>query len=405
MANLSRAFLFHAKTNTRVVSRVAATSKWLLARFGMGPGGRNIGFSKQREDSYDIFNATRKLAEVRNPKAGSAPVNRQKAGSVHYAIPHFAEHQRMTIAEVRNQRPIGGTGGEIDETGQNELGRQQRYMGNRIANSRLAMLGGMLRGALYVHTGASNADSMYLSYTSASNLMEINFGRHAGNEGTIDAHDRPGEDGSVAMFSEPIFNDPWDNGTVDIPNQFMTLNRVSKIQTGSLVELALMSSATWKYLVNNDHIRAQAGISNKPFEYIRRREGASDNDEMPTEFEARFPAIPWMNFVMSDEVIEIGPPGSETLTQIIPPGYIWCGPDPLRHRDLVEMLEYDEPVRERAGVAAVPRRGVYAWVNEDEYDPPVQKLHTKDDALPVMYSPNSSYWIKVLSDDEIANIS
>lgn len=406
MGTVSRAFLFHAKTNTRIVSRVAAASSFLLSRFGMAPGGKNVGFSVQREDSYDVFNATRTIAQVRNPRSGSAPVNRQKAGSVRYAIPHSAEHQRILLPSVTNQRPLGGTGGEVDQNGQDEIARQQRYMGQRVANFRLALLGGLLRGKLYVQAGSSNADEQYLSYTSSSNLMEINLGRHSGNEEDVDAHDKPGETGSAAMYSAAVFADKWDNGTVNIPKQLMLLNRTSKAQTGGSIELAVTGSGTWDYLVNNDFIRAQAGISNTPFDYIRRREGGdADNGLPPTEFEAKFPSMPWMNWLMSDEVVQMGTAGSEAITSVIPPGYVWFGPDPQKTRDLMEMLETQELVREKAGAPAVLRRGVYAWVNDDEYDPPVAKLHTKDDALAVMYSPNMTYLVKVLSDEAIALIS
>ncbi len=390
---VSRGFLFHSKVNTKVVREIAGTSSYLLNRFAMQPGGMNTSLTRKRADSYDVFNDSRRLTQFRGEAEQSAVANRQSAGTVFYKVPRFAEHVTLLIEEIHNQRPLGGTGGVIDEMGEQEVSRQRRIVGQAVANTRLGLLGGMLRGELFFHEDAGG-DVTFIEYDSTTPTFTLNFGnRTVGNESQLDMTDRLG----TSIFGSDIIDVGWENQGADIVQQLMRVNAAFKRKTGTRLELGIMNSSLWTFLVNNNNLQVNAGIANSPFVEFFRRDGNANNSLPDTEFEARFAAMPWMRFIISDEIIETGAPGSTVDTNIIPDDHIWLGPDPAmaRNKGFFEMLEYAQPTRDRAGSPLVPRRGMYAWVNDDEYDPPVTKLHSQDNALPVMYIPEATAFAKV----------
>lgn len=388
---VTRAFLFHSKVNTKVVREIAGTSSFLLNRFSMQPGGKNTALTRKRQDSYDVFNDSRQILQFRGETEQSGVAIRQKAGMVFYKVPRFAEKLPLLVEEIHNQRPLGGTGGQIDEMGEQEVQRQRRILGQRAANTRLALIGGLMRGEVYVHED-SNGDTKYLDYTSASATFTLNFGaRSAGNESQLNMTDIDGN----SIYSGNIIDNGWENPGADIVKQIMRINAAFKRKTGTRCELVIMNSSLWTYLTTNNNLQVNAGIANSPFVEFRRLDGQASNELPDTEFEARFAALPFVRFVITDEVLRLGTPESPTDVNLVPDNYIWAGPDPMKNRGFFEMLEYAQPTRDRAGAPTVPRRGMYAWVNDDEYDPPVTRLHVQDNCLPVMYIPEATVWAKV----------
>ena len=154
----SRREILATKVVTKAISRIAAATSIMLQRFGMAPGGPNVSPARQRRFTYDVFNDTRQLGSARAPGVQSATARRQIIGEVSCTIPRMAEKLPLLYEEMHNQRQVGGSTTDIDVMGQSYVARQQRFLGQRASNFRLALLGGMMRGNLYVHEDAGGGD-------------------------------------------------------------------------------------------------------------------------------------------------------------------------------------------------------------------------------------------------------
>lgn len=378
----SRREILHTKVITKVVRRVAGATSVLLNRFGMQAGGSRVDQTPQRKSHYDIFDDTRTVGLSRAPGVQSATVRRKAAGHVSYTIPRLAEHLPLTYEELHNQRTIGGSNADIDSSGQSYIRRQARYLAQRAANWRLALLGGMLRGKLYLH---ENGDDMYPSYTASGATFTIDYQIPAGNRDQLDM-----------LGGGNIINTGWQSATANIPDHIMQINAAFQQLTGSRLELAVINSSMWTHLVNNDYVVSQAGVSNPAFRMFSRGQEVTGNGLPDTTFEAVLSCVPWLRWIITDEGIDMGATGSESYTKFIPDNYVWFGPDPTRPQgiDMMEMLEGPEPISEGPNRPPAIRNGLHSYAVE-KYDPASIDLHTVDNALPVLYVPKSVAWAQV----------
>lgn len=375
----SRSQILHTRVITKVVRRVAGSTSVFLNRFGMQAGGRNVGTSRQRKFAYDIFNDTRTVGTFRAPGVQSATVRRQPVGHVSVTIPRMAERLPLLYEELHNQRQIGSSDTDIDAAGRGYLLRQERFMGQRAANFRLATIGGMLRGNLYLH---EDGDELYANYTSSNATFTINYQIPGGNLNQLNM-----------LGNGNIIAAGWQDPETDIPAQLMKINAAFQELTGSRLEVMAINSNTWQYLVNNDYVVSQAGVSNPPFRLYARGQEQQPNGLNDTTFEAVLSAVPWLRIVITDEIIALGPKGSEVNTKFIPDDYVWFGPEPGTQGglDLMEMVEGPEPISEGPNMMPQVRNGLHAY-SVQKYDPASIDLHTVDNALPCLYVPAATAW-------------
>lgn len=365
--------ILSTKITTRVVTREAAANRYLLSLFGMQPGGfaeRAVG---HRQFGYDVFNDTRTVAAARGPGAPAATVTRQKVGRVDGVFPRFYEKLPLLSEELHNFRQIGGPASIYDERGAAYVLRQQRYMGQRLGNNRLLLLAGMLRGALYGHT---SGDATYYDFTSSGADFTINWQRPSGN--TLKFNMDGGGD---------IISASWATASTDIPGHLRSINSKLQIATGTTLDLIICPANVWNAVMNNDAVQAQAGTSNPPFTQQERVIGTDANGRPQTVILGRIAAQPQVQWLITNEGIKIGTPGSESFVQYVPDNYIWWGPMPSP--TFYEMLLGSEPVNEGYGAQEVVRFGAHAWTKLVD-DPAGRMLYTVDNAIPADYIPAAS---------------
>lgn len=369
------------RVTTRVVRQTAGVNRYLLQLFGFQPGGFAERDQGHRQFGYDIFNDTRTVAMARGPAAPSGVVTRQKVGRVEGTFPRFREHLPLLSEEIHNLRVIGGPSNVYDQRGMQYISRQQRFMGQRIGNNRSLLMAGMMRGGhLYAH---KNGDDVYYNFTSSGALWDIDWKMPAGNKDQLDM-----------LGDGDIITAPWSNQTTDIPAHIRNINVALNVLNGTNLSLAVVSNNVWSAIVNNDHVQAQAGTSNPPFSTQQRVVGTDPGTGLPqTVIIGRIAAIPWLDFVITDEGLKVGQQGSEVFNKFIPDNYMWFGPNPST--DYFEMLLGDEPVNEGYNMVETLRMGAYAYT-ERTTDPTGYKLHTGDNCIPANYVPASNGYAQVI---------
>lgn len=376
----SIAEVLSTRVTTRVVRQQAGVNRFLLQRFGFQPGGpaeRTVG---HRQFGYDIFNDTRTVSSARAPAAPSATVTRQKVGRVDGVFPRFREHLPLPSEEIHNYRVLGGPASVYDERGIQYITRQQRFMGQRLGNNRSLLLTGMMRGGhLYGHR---NGDDLYYNFTPTNAAWDMDWQMPAANKDQLNM-----------LGAGNIIDVPWSSPSANIPLHLRNINAALNINVGTNLNLVITPTNVWSYVTDNDHVQAQAGTSNPPFTTQERVIGTDPGTGLPqTVIIGRIAAVPWVDFLVTNEGIKVGQPGSETFQQFVPDDYMWFGPNPTP--EFFEMLLGDEPVNEGPNMQESVKAGAYAYT-ERTTDPAGYKLHTGDNCIPANYVPASNGYAHV----------
>jgi len=369
--------ILSTKVTTRVVSREAGANKYLLRLFGMEPGGsaeRQVG---HRQFGYDIFNDTRTVAQGRAPGSSAGTVRRQAVGRVDGVFPRFYEKLPLLAEELHNLRAIGAPNNVYDERGVQYVLKQQRFMGQRVGNTRLAMLAGMIRNSFY---GFKYGDDIWYDFSASSGSgvqqFQVDWKMPSANMSQVNY-----------TGGGNLITTSWANPAADIPKHLRDINAALQSSTGTTLDLIICPADTWGYVISNDNVQAQAGISNPPFTQYERAVGTDSEGRPQTVIVGRIAAVPWIQWIITNEGVKIGAPGSETFTQFVENGKFWYGPNPSTN--YFEMLLGSEPVNEGYGSPETVRYGMAAWTKLVD-DPAGRMLFTLDNAIPANYIPAAS---------------
>lgn len=364
----SIAELLSTRITTGVISRVAASNKYLLGRFGFQPGGSAEVPQGHRQFGYDIFNDTRTVTQARAPGVSAATITRQKVGRVDGVFPRFYEKLPLLSEEISNYRIIGGPNSVYDERGAQYIARQQRFLGQRAGNNRMLLLMGMMRGLMYAH---KTGDDVYYDFTSTNNIFEINWQMPANNKNQLNG----------------IIGTTWADENAPIPADLRDLNASLQETTGSSLGLIVCGVDIWNAVVSNNNVQAEAGAVNQPFSLQERVAGVDANGQPQTVYIGRIAAYPQVEWVITDEGLSIGAPGSETFTKYIPANSFYWGPMPSR--DYYEMLLGSEPVNEGYGRPERVAMGLTGWTKPMD-DPAGFQMFSLDNCIPANYIPASN---------------
>lgn len=379
--------LLSTKVTAKTVTQVAACTSELLNLFGFqgnepGSDGRNVNRVGHRKFGFDIFNDARTSAMASAPGTAARAARRQRVGRVEGEFPRFYEKLPLLLDELHNFRRIGGPSSEYDNVGKDFVMKQQRFLGQRLANARLLLTTGMLRGALYEH---QTGDDVFYNFDSASAQTTIDWQIPAANKSQLN------------MLGEgSIINADWATASTDIPSHLAQINAAFQSLAGTQLKTIIMNSKTWQYVLNNTAVARQAGTAATPFETFRREVGQGTNGRPLTNQMATLKACPFYDIVITDAVIEVpttgGSHATTTTVKVIPDGYVWFGPEPSK--DIMEMCLGSEPVNEGYGKATTVQFGSYAWTKEID-DPACMCMYSLDNAIPALYVPKATAYARV----------
>lgn len=377
MAGYDSFTLLNYRVTTGLVSREASASSQILQFFGMQPGGpaeRRIG---GRQFGYDVFNNTRKVGLFSSPSARSQEIILNPVGRVQGEFARTNWHIHMLLDKLHNQRRLGGQVSERDDAGMVYRREQARYAGQMAKNQRLLMLMGMMRGKIYSHI---SGEAQYYDFTSSGAYQTIDWQIPSGNLAQLNM-----------LGGGSIIDASWATTSTDIPAHLDEINAAMVNLTGDSLEVIMLNSATFRYLLNNTKVQAQAGTSYQPFEMLARDVGTDAEGRPLTTLTAKLRANPNVTFLITDEVVDVGNPnGTTTRTKLIPDDYIWGGPLPRPGR--FEMLVGSEPVVINGRESVV--MGMTAW-EELHSDPAGIRLRFLDNFIPSNPVPAGAFYAQV----------
>lgn len=345
---------------------------------GMQPGGPNERFVGGRQSQYDIYNNVRTTALGTAPGAPASRRARNPIDTIPFVFPRMHESVFIDAETIHNLRRIGGPASARDEAGAEYIRRQMVPIAQRASNWRTAMLVGMLRDSLYFTKSGS---AWYPTYTSSGNLFQVNFQMPSGNKSQL------------AMLSGNIIDASWASPGANIPVHLAGINSAMLQLAGARLERVVLRSAMWQNVINNDFVCAQAGLAATPFAVYERKVGEGPDGTPINEFVGKLVCAPWIEWIITDDGIEIGAPGSETFTPHVETNCAMFLPG--NSPDYFEMLTGSEPIAEYQNGPWSVKEGLSSWTTTTS-NPTGWEAFVLDNAMPCPYVPKANCYATVV---------
>jgi hypothetical protein len=370
--------LLMPQTLTKVVSQQAATSDWLTNLFGVQPGGKNtLRYGHGRFGQFNIYNNVRKVAQMRAPGTAAGRRAPNPMGTVMFSYPRMFDSVELLAETLHNLGMITDPK-ERDSAGADMIRRQTDTLSQLASNWRKAMLIGHLRDQLYI---GKAGDEEWFTFTSnesgALPIVQSNAQMPAGNKSQLNM-----------LGGGNIIDASWATETTNIPSHLMQINAAFQQLCGGHLNACICTQAVWSKVIINDHVAAIHGSAQAPFRVFERE--ALDPVLANTQknvYRAVLNVLPDVTWYITDEVIDIGKPGSETTTKLVEDTKVLF----IGHRPddgTVGCYEGSEPVAEYDGATPVVKTGLSSW-SVARSNPTKTDLFVLDNALTVSHIPNS----------------
>ncbi len=299
---------------------------------------RNVIAWPTRDFAYDIFDNTKTVANASQPSAVRTQIAPQVIGHVQGTFPRIAEQVELDLEKIYNLRKLGQSSGVLDVGGIEYINRQSKYIGQRINSAIEFQTAAMMRGEYYYKQEGSSLIHTWSDPGGGS--QKIDFNIPSSNKSQLDM-----------LGAGDIIDKSWDDPTSDIIQHCLYVNAAFLATHGYPLENVFCNSSVWGNVLNNDKVKAQAGTSARPFDTLDK-----DKDGL---FTATLRSMPWLNWHIYDNGLDIGKPGSATFEKTLEDNHAYFSPSPLR-----EIATYGlgrEPVVIKNTNTVVDAVGPYFW--------------------------------------------
>ena len=135
---------------TRVISRQAGASDWLLDLFGVSAGAANeISLGHGRSGSYNIYDNVRKVGKLTAPGNAANRRSPNPTATVTFTYPRMHDSVSLSAEVIHNIGRIDDPQ-RRDIAGEQYITRQTGTLGMLAANFRKVQLAGALRDSLFM---------------------------------------------------------------------------------------------------------------------------------------------------------------------------------------------------------------------------------------------------------------
>lgn len=368
----------------KVISQIKTPLDAFQRRLGQTVGSEGATERVDRDAvSWDIFNVTRTLAQVRPRTAGPARTSEKPFGMNSATLVRLHDSLHLLQDKIFKTRDLGaGFDSPVDVTGQAYIARQLAFLKRRFSNSREFMLSRMFRNGFGVKF--DNENMRLVESDDANAAFTVDYKIPASNQGSS---------AFTMGGSAPIIDIPWDDPSADIPSHLYAINRNMMRLNGYEVNEYWMNSATFTTMQKNNFLASIAGASNTVFTSIGKDESLSaDSADAQTGYTVRFRALPLHTFHVYDGVLsmsatnpDIDSTAEADSAMFLPTGKVLGHPTPSS--DWVGYAAGSEIVAESYVDPGKHVQGFHVWKNRTIL-PPGWDLIAVDNYLPILYVPS-----------------
>src|SRR5579885_2168296 len=339
------------------VSKVSAGKGVLSRFFGMHIGGKNIKTSPSRYAQVRVINNTREPANFRAPGTGPSTTPPNPIGLQRVAMARVHEKITLDGELLSNLATTVGPNSVIDREGQDYIAEQEEFLGQKFNCAVEVMVAGMVQDSLYI---VQSGDKFipYLS-SQAGTQVQINFQVPSGNKNQLNM-----------LGTGYIIGTPWNNAAATIVQDCLNVRKAYVQLTGMQPKYALLNSSTLAYIMQNTELRTVGGTVQAVFDSFM-YEDTKDKDgyNLAEKGSVRFRALPWLQWVIIDDVLSIGgsdpvySTGTGTLTNVTPNDTVIFLPEP--DPSWVPIYHGSELIYEDRGKPMTLKTGFQSWRSHD----------------------------------------
>lgn len=308
----------------KVIKRLRNPGSFFQRFFGLAPTGVPTMAPDLDQFGYDLYAATRTLAQVTAPYAPPAKVGRKPIGTEMATLYRMHPSIDFFDNEVFRSRQLGsfGLNTTVDQMGESYIAMQLAHVKATIDNSVEWMVAHMFKGGFGIKVNGDAFDLCQLTDSAvvASNQYQI----PAGNQGDIG--------GIIASGQE------WNLTTAPILDHLMKISSKAAQISGYSPKHIIMNGITAIPLFANTKLSAVGGTAYRIFDSISNREVPEGEPLTSGEYTVTFRALPQYVFhiynegyvpgvVIPDEANQIS---DGNFVKYIPDGYAIIVPDPSR---------------------------------------------------------------------------
>lgn len=386
MANITLHDMFKTPYVLGVFSRLKAPGLALSDFYGFGPDKPATEVSPRRSLVYDIFNTTRTMSNARGPYVGPSKIAPQKVSSAVAHALRMYEALPLHYEKIYQMRPMGGQIGEVDAEGASYVGRQQKYVAQRMMNALEFMVSRMFRGGFSLSV---SGEDMFLR-EKGSGTIDVEYNVPASHLSQLAVGDPDG--------ATDVITTSWDNTDALIVNQLLALNKASERETGYVQKHIWINSTTYGHLLNNAQLQSIRGTANRVFDRQTSQTIKTTEDSRESGYEVTFPAIPQFTFHIYDAVshVTVGR-DSDTYSELslyIPNNKALITPEP-EVGGWYGMATCTEPIRENDVSEVQYVNGLHSWAFPVN-DPPGFEQRILWNGVPLLYNPKAFYFPTVI---------
>lgn len=314
--------LLHPQVIVDTITKVQAGKGALSSFMGWDLGSGKVKKVETRYASFRIFNQTREPATFRAPGTGPAVTPPNPVGEQRVQMSRAHEKIILDAEQLGNLAVLSGPNAQIDRGGQDYIAHQERFLGVKFNQAVEVLCAGFVRGQLYLSISGDNFVPALT--TPAGTYLTIDFQLPAGNKSQLDM-----------LGAGSIIDVSWDNDSAPIVKHILNVRAAMVQLTGMQLTHILVNSSTWFHIINNIGVRTIGGVVQSPFEsfsYVDQKD--QDGKPMAGMGMATLRAIPWVKFVIIDDLLSIGgsdpvySTGTGTLTKVVPDNVAVFMPDP-----------------------------------------------------------------------------
>ena len=363
----------------KVVSRLQAQGNLFQQFYGLQVGARGTLRRPGRSVSWDIFDNTRTIAQVRAPASGPGTVRRKSTGVVTAQLVRLHEKLPITHDEIHLFRPLGSPIGTLDRSGQSYVARQIGYMTQRFRNAREFMVSRLFRGAFGI---TQAGDTHNLVESGGANDIQVDFQIPADHKGDI--NDLTTENGD------------WTAAGTKIIEQLLEINKISERETGLTQRHVWVNSTIIGQLLENTQLQGVGGSAFRVFDSLSGQQINTVEGPRQSGYTYVFRGLPQFVFHVYDGVANVNQEfDSQTVansTLYIPDDKAIITPDPSP--EWLGLAEGSEIVQENVHTQPNERFGFYSW-NTPILDPGGREIKMVDNSLPILYVPKAVFYLTI----------
>lgn len=330
--------------------------------------------------SWDYFDNTRTMAELRPSLSGPARVIPKSAGSASAVLLRSYEALLFEANKIAGFRPFGKPIGTLSKSGEEYVARQTKNLLQKQMNLREFAASRVFRGGFDIkNTGGDRqiltefgSGQISVDYKiPASHTLQLALGAAAAN----------------------LLDATWATASTDIIKHCHLLRQAAERESGLPVKHGWLSSLIYIYLINNDKLRAAGGSAFRVWENLQTKRMETLDGFRERGDEVVFRALPQFTWHVYDGVLNVEQDRDSLAiadnTLFVPADKVIFTPEP---GDWLSQAVGQEIVQEQYGGSKKVITGQHNWSRNTVEPTPGTDLHVLSKFLPILYVPRAVYY-------------